>query len=118
MLSKEEIQHLQQVLFPPERMMMIQNSIVKAIGEGFKHTSPSRETADFMRHTELELGGMKKDIKHINDQMGDMSEKLEKFINSADQKYASKDTEVTVKRVGWLIITSVLVAVLALVIKT
>jgi hypothetical protein len=44
-------------------------------------------------------------------------ERFKKACDSFDQKYASKRVEKIVDAIGWVIITSVIVAILALVIK-
>jgi hypothetical protein len=43
--------------------------------------------------------------------------RFEKACDSFDQKYASKRIEKVVDAIGWVIITSVIVAILAIVIK-
>ena len=43
--------------------------------------------------------------------------KLDKFIESADRRYASKRTEKNVDRLAWLVVTAVVLGVLAFYLK-
>ncbi len=93
----------------------LRSDIVAAITQGFRNqSSPSKETANFMRKTELSIQDIKKDIERISEKLDDIST----FIRNADDRYASKETERSLKRIMWIVITGVIAALLALVVKT
>ena len=62
------------------------------------------------------------EIKDIKKDVGDIKLDIAKLpeilVEKFDQRYASKETEVSVKRVMWIVITAVIGALLALVIKS
>ena len=91
----------------------MRNDIVSAISQGLRHTSPSRETANFMHKTEMSIQEIKKDIEQIGEKLNSISE----FIQHADERYASKETERSLKRIMWIVVTGVIGALLAMVLK-
>lgn len=46
-----------------------------------------------------------------------IAEMPDKILERTDTRYASKDTEDSVKRLGWIVISAVVVAILSIVIK-
>lgn len=46
-----------------------------------------------------------------------IAEMPDKLLERTDLRYASKDTEESVKRLGWIVISAVVVAVLSIVIR-
>ena len=58
------------------------------------------------------------DIKNdVQDIKLDIAKLPEILVEKFDQRYASKETEISVKRVMWIVVSAVIVALLALVIK-
>lgn len=53
--------------------------------------------------------------KGIHEQLKTLGEKMDKFIESADQRYADKETEKIVKGVGWLIFVAFVSALIYLI---
>lgn len=63
---------------------------------------------------------MEKKIDEMTDAFNNLALKVEgmaeKFFDKADERYATKETEKTVRNVQWLIVSVVIVAVLGVVI--
>lgn len=60
---------------------------------------------------------MNKKLDGLSDKFDELKECIDKLPEKLDQRYASKDTEVAVTRIMWIVITAVIVALLALIIK-
>lgn len=66
-----------------------------------------------------------KELKTDNKQIKSSVEKIElsiaslpeKLANKFDERYANKETEVSLKRLNWLVVSSVVIALLALLIN-
>lgn len=78
---------------------------------------------------ETNLTNMKNKIDEISSNQNTLGEKFDDFKDEIikslselpeklDKRYASKDTEDTVKKITWLIVSAVIVALISLVIKT
>jgi NAD+--asparagine ADP-ribosyltransferase len=59
----------------------------------------------------------KKEHNEMFKAVGDIKSSIDLLPEKLDKRYASKETENIVKRTGWLIISAVIIALLALVIK-
>lgn len=61
-------------------------------------------------------------LEKFGEKLDGMKSQLDKLpevlTDKFDERYASKDTETSLKRVMWIVITAVIVALLALVIKS
>jgi peptidoglycan hydrolase CwlO-like protein len=64
---------------------------------------------------EKDFAEVKADTKDVKSDIKELSNKIEKFIESADGRYADKETEKIVKGVGWLILVAFVTALIYLV---
>lgn len=94
----------------------------RGVAEGKKHQKPSQETENFIHMAEKQIEIMdyrmksiESDIKEIKETLKKGEERFDDLIEKLDSRYASKTTETAVNRIGWLIITAVVGALLGLV---
>ena len=59
----------------------------------------------------------KEEHKILADAVGEIKSSIDKLPEKLDQRYASKEVEVSVRRIGWMVISAVVVALLAVVVK-
>lgn len=64
---------------------------------------------------EKDFAEVKADTKDVKSDIKELSNKIEKFIESADGRYADKETEKIVKGAGWLILVAFVTALIYLV---
>ena len=91
--------------------------------DGERHSKPSESTEKFINMTEKRLElldfrmkGMEENMKQILRNQEKTDEKFDKLIDKLDERYASKATEVAVNRIGWIVISAVVIGLLGLVV--
>lgn len=96
----------------------------KGVQEGKKHSNPSVETEKFIHMAEknieimdYRMKSIESDIKEIKDSLKKGEDKFDLLIEKLDSRYALKTTETAVNRIGWLVISTVVLALLGLIIK-
>jgi archaellum component FlaC len=96
----------------------------QSFDDGLEHARPSKVTENFINMTEKRLELMDFRMKGIEDNIKDIKASLEKsedkfdtLLDKLDARYALKNTETTVNRVAWIVATSVILALLALILK-
>jgi len=115
-----------------EKIVHAFNSVVSEI---IKHDKPSKATAGFMEESKVDRAIMQKDMERLEEKMDrnlDYSKKAitkiesveeknhqdhENMRKEADQKYASKEMEKWIKTAVGLVMTAVIMALIALVLK-
>lgn len=92
--------------------------------DGERHSKPSEHTEKFINMTEKRLElmdfrmkGIEENIKDIKTSLEKSESKFDTLLDKLDERYALKNTETTVNRVAWIIVTSVILALLALILK-
>lgn len=73
-------------------------------------------TIERLATMEQQIKGLDEKLNGTNDSIYTLGKKLDAFTDAADKKYASKDTETLVKWLLGIIISTVVIAVLKLVI--
>ena len=64
-----------------------------------------------------DISTLKDDTKEIKSNLSDLKSSLDTLPERLDIRYASKETEISLKRLNWIVITSVVGALLAIVVK-
>lgn len=64
-----------------------------------------------------DISTLKKDTKEIKDTVSELKSSIDTLPEKLDQRYASKKTEDALARLNWIVITSVVGGLLALIIK-
>lgn len=59
---------------------------------------------------------LNKSMDKLSEKIDHLVEKFDSLPEKLDQRYANKDTELTVKKLQWLVISTVVLAILGLVI--
>jgi hypothetical protein len=84
-----------------------------------------KENNERMNNMTLNLQSMKDKIDILGEKMDkndsqhkEILGKIDDFIAAADSRYASREVEMVLKRINWIIISSVIIAILGLVIIT
>ena len=60
---------------------------------------------------------LKQDTKEIKDSVIELKSSIDTLPQKLDQRYASKDTEMALKRLNWIVITAFAGALLALILQ-
>lgn len=91
--------------------------------ECMKHQKPSPKTETFINMTEKRLElidyrmkNIEESIKEIKDSLKKSDEKFDTMLEKMDARYASKATENAVNRIGWIVMSAVILAILGIVI--
>ena len=78
-----------------------------------------------VKSQDIKIGKLETFMELLKDNFGKLEtkfdkfdDKMDKFIASADERYAAKRTEKNVDRLAWLVISSVVLGVMALIIKS
>jgi hypothetical protein len=94
----------------------------RGVAEGKRHSKPSAETETFihmaerkMELMEFRMQSMGDDIKEIKETVKKSEERFDLLIEKLDSRYAMKTTETAVNRIGWLVISTVVLALLGLI---
>lgn len=94
------------------------------VQEGKKHSKPSADTDKFIHMAEKKMEimdfrmvSMGDDIKEIKDAVKKNEERFDTLIEKLDSRYALKTTETAVNRIGWLVVSAVVLALLGLILK-
>lgn len=64
-----------------------------------------------------DINELKNDTKEIKESVIELKSSIDTLPEKLDERYASKDTELAVKRIMWIVITAVIGGLLALIIK-
>lgn len=95
----------------------------RGFNEGMKHQKPSAKTENFINMTENRLEiidyrmkNIEESIKEIKDSLKKSDEKFDTMLEKMDVRYASKATENAVNRIGWIVMSAVILAILGIVI--
>lgn len=99
---------------------VVQDAVEKA------HSGPSPQTLSELANIKRDLAENDKAHNLIMEKLDEFGEKLErieiklaelpdKIFERADRRYASKETEDALRRLNWIVITAVVVALLGLV---
>jgi hypothetical protein len=96
----------------------------RGVAEGKKHSKPSAETENFIHMAEKKIEvmdyrmqSMESDIKEIKETVKKSEERFDMLIEKLDARYALKTTETAVNRIGWLVVSAVILALLGLILK-
>lgn len=107
-------------LIDEERLELISRGV--KIGQ--EHSKPSAETYKFIHMAEKKMEimdfrmvSMGDDIKEIKDAVKKNEERFDTLIEKLDSRYALKTTETAVNRIGWLVVSAVVLALLGLILK-
>lgn len=73
-------------------------------------TEKRLEIIDFRMH------GIEKSMDEIKESLRKSDEKFDSLIDKLDERYASKATETAVNRIGWIVVSAVVIALLGLVV--
>lgn len=65
----------------------------------------------------LDISTLKQDTKEIKDSVIELKSSIDTLPQRLDERYASKDTETSLKRLNWIVITAVIGALLGVVIN-
>ena len=94
----------------------------RGVAEGKKHAKPSSETENFIHMAEKKIEIMdyrmksiESDIKEIKETLKKGEDRFDELLEKLDSRYAMKTTETAVNRIGWLIITAVVLSLLGLI---
>ena len=66
---------------------------------------------------DIKINSLEKAMEYLTKGFDKLDKKLDKFIETADSKYASKRTERNVDRLGWIVVSAVVLGCLALIIR-
>ena len=64
-----------------------------------------------------DINELKNDTKEIKDTVSGLKSSIDTLPEKLDKRYASKDTEIALKRLNWIVITAFAGALLALIIN-
>ncbi len=64
-----------------------------------------------------DINELKNDTKEIKDTVSGLKSSIDTLPQKLDERYASKDTEIALKRLNWIVITAFVGALLALIIN-
>lgn len=64
-----------------------------------------------------DIKSLKEDTKEIKDTVSELKSSIDTLPEKLDQRYASKDTEIALKRLNWIVITAFAGALLALIVN-
>ena len=64
-----------------------------------------------------DINELKNDTKEIKDTVSGLKSSIDTLPQKLDERYASKDTEVALKRLNWIVITAFVGALLALIVN-
>ena len=64
-----------------------------------------------------DINELKNDTKEIKESVIDLKSSIETLPQKLDERYASKDTEIALKRLNWIVITAFAGALLGLIIN-
>lgn len=64
-----------------------------------------------------DINELKNDTKEIKDTVSGLKSSIDTLPQKLDERYASKDTEIALKRLNWIVITAFAGALLALIIN-
>ena len=64
-----------------------------------------------------DINELKNDTKEIKDTVSGLKSSIDTLPQKLDQRYASKDTEIALKRLNWIVITAFVGALLALIVN-
>ena len=59
----------------------------------------------------------KEEHKVLADAVGEIKSSIDTLPEKLDKRYASKEVEISVRRIGWMVISAVIVAMITLVLK-
>jgi predicted transcriptional regulator len=76
--------------------------------------SDSNETRTALLENNYKI--MNDNIKELSKKVDNLVEKFDRLPESLDNRFADKDTEIVVKKLQWLVISTVILALLGLVI--
>ena len=64
-----------------------------------------------------DINELKNDTKEIKDTVSGLKSSIDTLPQKLDERYASKDTEIALKRLNWIVITAFVGALLALIVN-
>ena len=64
-----------------------------------------------------DINELKNDTKEIKESVIDLKSSIDTLPQKLDQRYASKDTEIALKRLNWIVITAFAGSILAIIVK-
>lgn len=64
-----------------------------------------------------DINELKNDTKEIKNTVSGLKSSIDTLPEKLDKRYASKDTEIALKRLNWIVITALVGALLALIIN-